>query len=90
MTEMQESPVIGELTNTEITSGRSKFAIFLDGDTNNTSEENIIDEGYFDNCYSYDQFMEDFLLMGSLQDERDHLKTELQKVQVSLSQFQNK
>ena len=88
MTELQESPVIGELSNKEIAPERSKFAIFLDGDTNNTSEENILDEGYFDNCYSYDHFMEDFLLMGSLRDERDHLKTELQKVQVLLSQFQ--
>ncbi len=90
MTKLHDMAVIGELTNDGNSQERSKFAIFLDGDTNNTSEENILDEGYFDNCYSYDQFMEDFLLMGSLRDERDHLKTELQKVQVLLSQFQNK
>jgi hypothetical protein len=80
MTDFQDLPVIGELTNIDITDGRSRFAIFLDGDATNTDEENIIDEGYFDNCYSFDQFMEDYLIIDWLRVERENLQAELQKV----------
>lgn len=89
MTKLHDMPVIGELTNDGNSQERSKFAIFLDGDTNNTSEENIIDEGYFDNCYSYDQFMEDFLVMDSLRGERDFLTAELQKARALNTQLQH-
>ena len=89
MTKLQNMPVIGNLINGEISSERSKFAIFLNGDVSDMSEDNIIDEGYFDNCYSYEQFMEDVLFIESLRDERDLLKAELQKAKDSIALFQN-
>jgi 5-methylthioribose kinase len=89
MTRLQNMPVIGELMNGEISPKRSKFVIFLNGDVSDMNEENIIDEGYFDNCYSYDQFMEDVLFIENLRDERDFLKAELQKAKDSLTLFQN-
>ena len=88
MTELHAMPVIGKLINDDVLQDRSKFAIFLDGDANNTSEENIIDEAYFDNCYSYDQFMEDFLVMDSLRGERDLLMAELQRARALIAKHQ--
>lgn len=80
MTSLQDLPVIAELTNIDIPDGYFRFAIFLDGDATNTDEGNIIDEGYFDNCYSFDQFMEDYLIIDWLRVERENLQAELQKV----------
>ena len=80
MTELQDLPVIAELPNSVSLNGYSRFAIFLDGDPTNTDEDNIIDEGYFDNCYSFDQFMEDYLIIDWLRVERENLQAELQKV----------
>lgn len=81
-------PVIAELTNVVISEGRSKYAIFLDGNASNSNDENIIDQGYFDNCYSYEQYMEDLIELDNLREERDHLKTELEMAQALLAQIQ--
>lgn len=90
MTDLHDLPVIGELTNIDITDGRSRFAIFLDGDVTNTDEQNIIEEGYFDNCYSFDQYMEDYLIIDWLRVERENLQVELQKAKALISQLQLK
>lgn len=81
-------PVIAELTNVDIPEGRSKYAIFLDGNTSNSNDENIIDQGYFDNCYSYEQYMEDLIELDNLREERDHLKTELEMAKALLAEIQ--
>lgn len=88
MTNLQDMPVIAELTSIDIIDGRSRFAIFLDGDTTNTDEQNIIDEGYFDNCYSFDQYMEDYLIIDWLRVERGTLQVELQKARALIAQLQ--
>lgn len=90
MTNLQDMPVIAELTTIDIIDGRSRFAIFLDGDTTNTDEQNIIDEGYFDNCYSFDQYMEDYLIIDWLRVERENLQVELQKAKALIAQLQLK
>jgi hypothetical protein len=89
MTDLQDMPIIAELPKSMTHQGYSKFAIFLDGDLTNTDEENIIDEGYFDNCYSFDQFMEDFLIIDSLRLEREKLQIELQKAQALIAKLQS-
>ena len=89
MPELHDMPFIGKLINDDVLQERSKFTIFLDGDDNNTSEENIIDEGYFDNCYSCDQFMEDFHVTDSLRGERDLLMAELQKARALIAKLQH-
>ncbi len=83
-------PVIAELTNPDTPAERSRYAIFLDGDANNTNEDNVLDEGYFDNCYSFDQFMEDYLVIDWLTVERDSLKVELQKAKDLIVQLLSK
>ena len=90
MTNLQAMPVIAELTNPDIPAERSRYAIFLDGDINNTNEDNVLDEGYFDNCYSFDQFMEDYLVIDWLTVERDSLKVELQKAKDLIVQLLSK
>jgi hypothetical protein len=61
-------PVIAELPCTSAPGGRSRLAVFLDGDTTNTAQANVIDEGYFDNCYSYEDDLEDIAYRCTLQD----------------------
>lgn len=91
MTNLQDMPVIiSELTNVDIPDGYSRFAIFLDGDATNKDEENLIDQGYFDNCYSFDRYMEDFLLIDCLRLERENLQAELQKAQAVIAELQLK
>ena len=36
------------------------MAIFLDGDETNLDPDNILDINYFQNAYTYDQFLDDF------------------------------
>jgi mRNA interferase HigB len=55
----EPSPVIAELPPHAEPSGPSRLALFLDGGTNNIDQDNLIEEGYFDNCYSYEDFLED-------------------------------
>ena len=80
MTNVQDMPVIAELPSSLTPDGYSRFGIFLDGDPTNVDEDNILDEGYFDTCYSFDHYMEDFLLIEWLRLERESLHAELQKV----------
>jgi hypothetical protein len=37
----------------------SPLALFLDGNPANTDQDNMIDQGYFENCYTYEQYLED-------------------------------
>ena len=90
MTNLHSMPVIAELTYSNIPAKRSRYAIFLDGDATNTNEDNVLDEGYFDNCYCFDQFMEDYLVIDWLTLERDSLKVELQKAQGMIAQLLSK
>lgn len=89
MTDLQDMPIIAELPDSMTHHGYSKFAIYLDGDPTNTDEQNIIDQGYFDNCYSFDQFMEDFLIIESLRLEHEKLQVELQKAQALIAKLQS-
>ena len=83
------APVIAEVTSDSLPPGRSRFAVFLDGDTNNTSDDNIVDEGYFDNCYSYDLFLEDIVFRDSLLEQRDALQVEVKKSRAIIDRLQS-
>jgi hypothetical protein len=52
-------PVIGQIPPVEDLPG-SDLAIFLDGDETNLDPDNILDINYFQNAYTYDQFLDDF------------------------------
>jgi len=52
-------PVIGQITRVDDLPG-SDLAIFLDGDETNLDSDNILDIAYFQNAYTYDQFLDDF------------------------------
>jgi hypothetical protein len=55
----------------------SDLVIFLDGDVNNHDEENVIDFDFFQNAYSYGDFVEDFVLRDRLIGANSRLKSEL-------------
>jgi len=52
-------PVIAELSR-KVPAGRSARALFLDGDSSNTDPDNVIDQEYFDNCYSFEEYLDDY------------------------------
>ena len=52
-------PVIGQIPSVDDLPG-SDLAIFLDGDETNLDPDNILDINYFQNAYTYDQFLDDF------------------------------
>jgi hypothetical protein len=52
-------PVIGQIPPVDDLPG-SDLAIFLDGDETNLDPDNILDINYFQNAYTYDQFLDDF------------------------------
>ncbi len=53
------TPVIGQIPPVDDLPG-SDLAIFLDGDETNLDPDNILDINYFQNGYTYDQFLDDF------------------------------
>ena len=54
-----KTPVIATLPHNSVPTGRSRLVMFLDGDTNNTDQGNVIDEDFFDNAYTYGDYLED-------------------------------
>jgi hypothetical protein len=52
-------PVIGQIPPVDDLPG-SDLAVFLDGDEANLDPDNILDINYFQNAYTYDQFLDDF------------------------------
>ena len=79
---------IAEVKSDSLPTGRSRLAIFLDGDKNNLSDDNVIEEGYFDNCYSYDMFLEDLVLKDRLLKQRDAFEANLQKMKTIIERLQ--
>lgn len=77
MNKVDPTPVIAELPHLSIHAGRSRLAVFLDGDPSNTEDGNVIDEEFFDNCYDYDQFLSDFT-------EREYLADKVAKLEAAL------
>lgn len=71
------TPVIAELPVYAVPAGRSRLAVFLDGDTTNTEDGNVIDEEFFDNCYDYEQFLSDF-------EERERLIDQVASLEAAL------
>ena len=77
MNKVDPTPVIAELPDSSVPVGRSRLAIFLDGDPSNTEDGNLIDQDFFDNCYDYYQFLSDF-------EERQYLVENLLRLEESL------
>ena len=68
------------------------YAIFVDGDTSNFGQENVIDFGYFDNNYSYSDFLQDIMLLDQFcsiikkqRYELDQDKNQIKKLQEQVS-----
>lgn len=62
------TPVIAELPVYAVPAGRSRLAVFLDGDTTNTEDGNVIDEDFFENCYTYEDYLEEVQHRSALLD----------------------
>jgi hypothetical protein len=76
----EPSPVIAELPPHIDPTGQSRFVLFLAGDTNNTDQDNLIEEGYFDNCYAFEQFLEDVQHRRALLDRVAALEATLARI----------
>jgi len=76
----EPSPVIAELPPHIEPTGQSRFVLFLDGDTKNTDQDNLIEEGYFDNCYTFEQFLEDVQHRRALLDRVAALEAALARI----------
>ena len=63
------------------------YAIFIDGDTSNFGQENVIDFGYFDNEYTYSDFLEDKMIMDQLCAIIDKQHYKLDQARNQLQQF---
>ena len=68
MNKVDPTPVIAELPHLSIPAGRSRTAVFLDGDPSNTEQGNMIDEDFFENCYAYEDYLEDMQHRSALLD----------------------
>jgi hypothetical protein len=42
------------------------LAIFIDGDVKNTDESNVLDFNYFQNAYTYDDYLESYEMLDRL------------------------
>jgi hypothetical protein len=63
--------------------------IFIDGDVLNHDETNIIDCGYFRECYSYDDFLEDYQLRDRLLVTNDELVRQLKQAKQLIKDLKN-
>ena len=50
------------------------LALFLDGDVRNFDPENVIDIHFFQNAYSYADFLDDMVLRDELLRDRERLR----------------
>ena len=50
------------------------LALFLDGDVSNLDPENIIDFTYFENVYTFADFLNDMVLRDELLRDRERLR----------------
>ena len=62
------TPVIAELPVYAVPAGRSRLAVFLDGDATNIEQGNAIDEDFFENRYAYEDYLEDMQHRSALLD----------------------
>lgn len=53
------------------------LALFIDGDTSNHDPENIIDIHFFQNAYSYADFLDDMVLRDELLRDKERLERAL-------------
>jgi hypothetical protein len=65
------------------------YAIFIDGDKTNFSQANVIDYEYFDNVYSYSDFLQDKLLLDQFCSIIDQQTHDLNQVKKHLQRFQD-
>ena len=44
----------------------AELAIFIDGNVNNTDESNVLDFNYFQNAYTYEDYLESYVMLDRL------------------------
>ena len=52
-------PPVADVPNADL-------AIFVDGDVKNTDESNVLDFNYFQNAYTYDDYLESYEMLDRL------------------------
>jgi hypothetical protein len=49
-----------------------RIYIFRDGDTTNLSAKNLISFDWFNHCYGYESFLEDYFLIHRLKEDKEY------------------
>ncbi len=64
------------------------LAIFIDGDINNTDASNVLDFNYFQNAYTYDDYLESYEMLDRLFETCLSLQEKLNEAQEALAKVQ--
>lgn len=64
------------------------YAIFIDGDLNNTDESNIINFNHFQNDYTYADYLENFEMLDRLYETCLSLQEKLQQAHELIAKLQ--
>jgi hypothetical protein len=64
------------------------LAIFIDGDVKNTDESNILDFNYFQNAYTYDDYLESYEMLDRLFETCLSLQEKLKQAQEVVAKLQ--
>jgi hypothetical protein len=64
------------------------LAIFIDGDLNNMDESNVVDFNYFQNAYTYEDYLESYEMLDRLFQTCLSLQEKLKQAQKVVEQLQ--
>jgi hypothetical protein len=74
-------PPVADVPNADL-------AIFIDGDVNNIDESNVLNFNYFQNAYTYEDYLESYEMLDRLFQTCLSLQEKLQKAQEVIAKLQ--
>ena len=74
-------PPVADVPNADL-------AIFIDGDVNNTDESNVLDFNYFQNAYTYEDYLESYEMLDRLFETCHCLQEKLRQAEQTIARLQ--
>ena len=74
-------PPVADVPNADL-------AIFIDGDVNNTNESNVLDFNYFQNAYTYEDYLESYEMLDRLFETCHSLQEKLRQAEQTIARLQ--
>ena len=65
------------------------LAIFVDGNVNNTDESNVLDFNYFQNAYTYEDYLESFEMLDRLFETCLSLQEKLEQAEAIIARLKH-